>query len=520
MPPGLIALVLLLAAVFLIAHAHYAGLPAAGSETGGWRTWADQSRYIEAARAWARWNLSPARHWYPPGYALLGAPFLPLTPNDRFLLPNLACLIASQFACAALARRLFPENRFASLLGAGAFLIASIGTMPGLKSWLIPWSTTPSATLTFAAFVAVLRLAERPGIGRALLAGSAIGGITLFRPGDAAPVALAAALALAPDLLALPIRRAIAIAAAAVLATGAWTAVTAGIIAATSGFGPGTYYALSARFGFEFRLLPLRWVTFMIDARPIFDGVGTQRIEPGLHRGMCEVFPWIIPGVGGIAACWFGRGGKRVHVLLITWLALYLALALSYRDLHILGFWLYGNYHYFKATQPIFLLYALLLATRLADRALRWRTALAAVAAIALAFGWRASLVPLPATLPPATGHSVPMPPMDQLDDAAIVRGTGTWVAFYYGNQVLTIGGKRFRDPYDFRLYPRRTDFLLVPLRPLPRNSGVLTIAQGVQIEPGALARAARQTISFGVPCAFGLAGSTVCGKLGAPLIP
>lgn len=182
---------------------------------------------------------------------------------------------------------------------------------------------------------AALRTSRRhPG----LLAGSAIGGITLFRPGDAVPVAVAAGIMLAPVLLALPIRRAIGIAAAAVLATGAWTAITAGLILATSGFEPGTYYALSARYGFEFRSLPLRWVTLMIDARPIFDGVGTQSTEPGLHRGMCEVFPWIIPGIGGLAACWFRRGGKRVHVLLVVWLALYLALMLSYRDLNILEF--------------------------------------------------------------------------------------------------------------------------------------------------------------------------------------
>ena len=518
--PGLIGLALLLAAVFLIAHAYYPGLPAAGTEIGGWRTWADQSRYIEAARAWARWDLSPSSHWYPPGYALLGSLLLPLTPHDRFLLPNLACLVASQFACTALARRLFPENWFASLLGAGAFLIASIGTMPGLKSWLIPWSTTPSATLTFAALVAILRLSERPSISSALLAGSAIGGITLFRPGDAAPVALAAVVALTPILLALPTRRAIGIAAAAVLTTVVWIAVTVGIIDATSGLGLGTYSALSARLGFEFRLLPLRWVTFMIDARPIFDGVGTQRIEAGLHRGMCEVFPWIIPGIGGVAACWFGCGSRRVHVLLVTWLALHLALMLSYRDLHTLGFWLFGNYHYFKVTQPIFLLYALVLVSRLADRAIRWRSAFAAFAAVVLAFGWRASLVPLPVELPPAAAHSVAVAPLSRLDDAAIVPGTGTWNAFYVDDQVLTIGGERFYSLYDFRLYPRFGDFLLVPLRPLPPGSGVLTVARGVHIEPDARARAARQTITFGLPCAFGLAGYAVCGNLGAPLIP
>jgi hypothetical protein len=339
---GHAALTLLLVAIFLIAHAHYLGVPAAYTEAGGWSTWADQSKYLEAARAWAAWDLTPARHWYPPGYPLLGALLLPITPSDRFLLPDLACLIASQFACAALARRMFPQGRFAGLVGSAAFLVASVGTLAGLKSWLIPWTTTPAAALTFTALVAVLRLAEHPGIGRALLAGSAIGGIVFFRPADAGPVALAAAVALAPRLCAMPMRRAAGIAAASVFATMAMAAADAGIIAATSGFGPDTYYALSAHFGFELRLLPLRWVSLVVDGRPIFDGVGTERIEPGLHRGLAEGFPWFIAGAGGIAACWFHRD-KRIHILLTTWLVLHLALVLCYRDLHIEGLWLYGN---------------------------------------------------------------------------------------------------------------------------------------------------------------------------------
>ena len=519
-PLGLAGLTLALTAVFLVAHWHYPGLPAAVTETGGWRLWADQSKYLEAARAWYEWDLSAARHWYPPGYPLLGAPFLRITPYDRFLLPDLGCLIASLLLCAALARRLFPEGRFASLWGAAAFLVASVGTMPGLKSWLPPWTTTPAAALTFAAFVAVLRLAEHPGIRRALLAGCAIGGITLFRPGDAVPVALAAAVALAPRLLAMPIRASAGVAAASVLAAAAMAALTVGLIAATSGFGPGTYYAESARFGFEFRLLPLHWVSLVISGQPIFDGVGTDRILPGLHHGLAEAFPWMIPGVGGVAACWLSRGDKRVYVLLATWLAAHLALFLSYRDLHIIGFWLFGNYHYFKVTQPVLLLFALVLAVRLTDRATRWRAALSSAAAIMLMFSWRASLVPVPTQVEATTSGGIAIPGLGSADDAAIVRGIGTWNKLLYGKHVLTIDNAQFRNLYDFRLYPRSTDFLLIPVRPLPPHSGVLTVADGLRIEPDVAAVKVHQTIEFGVPCMFDLAGSAVCGAMGTPLIP
>ena len=519
-PIGLAALALTLIAVFLFVHSRYLGLPSYGTETGGWRDYADQSKYIEAARAWSEWDLTPTRHWYPPGYSLLAAPLLRLTPHDRFLLPNLACMLACQFACAALARRMFPQHRFAPLWGAGAFLVASVSSIPALRTWIVPWTTTPAAALTLMALVAVLRLAEHPGIGRALLAGGAIGGIALFRPSDAVPVAFAATLALTPCLLALPIRRAAGVAAVAVLAAVAMSGTAVAIIAATSGFGPDTYYDRSGRIGFEFRLLPLRWVSLVINGHPLFDGVGTDRLRPGLHRGLCEGFPWIIPGVGGAAACWFGSETRRIHILLVSWLAAHMALMLSYRDLHIVALWLLDSDHYFKVTLPIFLLYALLLAVRLADRTTRSRAAVVAGLAIVLAFGWRASLVPVQAEVAPPSAGGVVIPSLERVDEAAIVRGTGTWSALFLDKHILTIDGTRFRSRYDFEIYPRSKDFLLVPLRPLPPDPGLLTVAAGVHIEADAPVLKARQTIVFGLPCAFGIAGSAVCGNLGVPLIP
>jgi hypothetical protein len=292
------------------------------------------------------------------------------------------------------------------------------------------------------------------------------------------------------------------------------------IIAATSGFGPDTYYDRSGRIGFEFRLLPLRWVTLVINGHPLFDGVGTDRLRPGLHRGLCEGFPWIIPGVGGVAACWFGTGARRIHILLVSWLAAHMALMLSYRDLHIVALWLLDSDHYFKVTLPIFLLYALVLAVRLADRTTRWRAAVAAGLAIVLAFGWRASLLPMQAEAAPPSADGITIPGLERVDEAAIVRGTGPWNEFYRMRNSLTIDGSRFRSPQDFKIYARSSDFLVLPLRPLPPGPGLLTVAEGIHVEPGAPVLKARQTIVFGLPCAFGLAGSAVCGNLGVPLIP
>jgi hypothetical protein len=56
----------------------------------------------------------------------LAAPIQRLTSYDRFLLSNLACLVASLFACVTFARRMFPHHRFANLYGAAAFVVASV----------------------------------------------------------------------------------------------------------------------------------------------------------------------------------------------------------------------------------------------------------------------------------------------------------------------------------------------------------------------------------------------------------
>jgi hypothetical protein len=515
----LVSLSVLLCAVFLYAHSRYPGVPSANGETGGWNDWNDQSLYIRAAQAWAIGDLSSGQHAYPPGYALLAAWMRPITPGDRFLLPNIACLIVSQWACASLSIRMFPRLRFARAVGAAAFLIASVGTVIALKSWLVPWTSTPAAAMTLLTLVAVLRLSERPSALRAALAGAALGAIVIFRPADSAPVALASSLAMLPTLIALPVRRAVVVATIAILSSSAMLGIAALLTGISSGFGPASYIALSKAVGFEFRLLPMRWVTLVIDARPIWDGVGTERVEPGLHLGLAEVFPWFIPGVAGMAACLVSKDAKRVHVILALWFAAHMALMLCYRDLHILSFWLYGNYHYFKVVQPVLLLFAAALPLGFFDGTLRLREGFAAVATVVLAFGWRAVLVPgLSVPVTATSQNGIVLPSLNHLSSAAIVVGQGSWASIYKGDSVLAIGGEVFHLNQDFKIYPRSKDFLVFPLRKLPRGPAVLHVVDGIDITADIPSQAARQKIVFGLPCAFGLAGATDCGTEGVPL--
>eukprot|EP01035_Chromulina_nebulosa_P034043 gene34043-45631_t len=83
------------AVIYLLAHRLSPLRPLTAEATAGWWSWSDQFRYLRAATAWAGGDLDPAQHWYWPGYPLLAAPFVGLTPAQPFLIPDLLCLLAS-----------------------------------------------------------------------------------------------------------------------------------------------------------------------------------------------------------------------------------------------------------------------------------------------------------------------------------------------------------------------------------------------------------------------------------------
>ncbi|MGI4878116.1 MAG: hypothetical protein ACRYG4_11600, partial [Janthinobacterium lividum] len=252
---------------------------------------------------------------------------------------------------------------------------------------------------------------------------------------------------------------------------------------------------------------------------PVYDGVGTSVTRPGLHRGMIEVFPWIILGIGGIAACLTSGRAKSVHVMLAIWVMLHTCLLLAYRDLHVLGLWLNGNYHYFKVTQPILLLFAVMLVRLASDRSTRSSLVAATVAIIAL-FSWRAVLLPVVTAAATTVSGAILLPAIDRLDAAVILRGRPTWKETYEGSHVVVIGQSWYHDVYDFRIYGRDGDMLLIPLRHLPTGRPLLENAARLGIDLAAPVIAARQTIRFGLPCAFRLAGTAICGSKGAPVLP
>lgn len=112
----------------------------------GWWGWADQSHYLEAANDFLSFHVSADKHIYPPLYPLLGSVFLSNSALHSYALINLIlyCIYVSVFMIV-----------FSQFIGRWLSLIAIvIGTFiyPILTlQWVIPWTSTLSATLAMLA---------------------------------------------------------------------------------------------------------------------------------------------------------------------------------------------------------------------------------------------------------------------------------------------------------------------------------------------------------------------------------
>jgi hypothetical protein len=458
----------------------------------------DQSYYLNAARAWSELDLTPARHHYLPLYPLLGAAFVWLTPAQPFMIPDLLCLLASLLAFVRIGRRLAPGWNDTVLTL--CFLAAVLsGKWMFFWLWVMPWTSTGSAPLQFAALLLALRFGERPAPRRAAVLGLCIGTVAGFRPSDAGILALTcgayAVFALVRDGATRRIWVMTAGAATAGLLAGAlpWMAAHLAIFGVTGG----PYVQKSAAIGFEWRLLPIRWVTLVIDARPLLP----------TGNGMAEVLPWVIPGIAGMLAALMPRAGRPVApaALVASTVTLHAAVYLTYRDLNPDGLWRFVNVHYFKWIFPFLTLWAAQFAAALvAGRAERTRAFAAGALTLSL-FAWRPLLRKPEAVavtyVNGTSGRSLRLAQgFARLDRALFIDLSGTWENIHAGKFVLH-DGQDFHSQYDFKVLPLASGALIFPLRPLPPGPAVLDLPPGIGLRAPDHMRMYAQAIVLGIPC-------------------
>ncbi len=186
----LLLVLMLQTAVYLTYPVSTAVAPAGAD----WIGWWDQGRYHESAWALAAGDLSPERHWYPIGYALLGAPFAGILPRHIFLPANILANLIFAGAFLAYFRPLI--GYWPTVLAfLAALLLPPIIWLPFsvvLPFWLqfvIPWNTIPVAAAYMTILLLMRGIGEHPGVGRDVVLGVSAGLIAVTRPVDLLPLA-------------------------------------------------------------------------------------------------------------------------------------------------------------------------------------------------------------------------------------------------------------------------------------------------------------------------------------------
>jgi len=480
-------------ALFLWAYIRQLGRPSSVDPTSGWWAWWDQGHYLRSALAWARGDLDPESHWYPVGYPLLGALSLRLFGFDPFFLTNLFSLVASLYLSVAIGVRL----GIGPVWSAAAFLGGTLVLPLTATSWVVPWTSTPAAPLALGCILAAIAFAERPSAGNAFLCALCGGLLLAFRPGDALTVLLPELPLMAYALRNTGVewRRAFVRAlCGGLMGFGFVSSAVAALHIAIFGLAASPYMELQAAFGFEPRLLFLRWVTMVVDPRPfILDG-----------QGIATATPWVIPGLAGMVLAILSQRGRRLqHLMVIAPTFLSLAAYLTYRDINPQSLWMFGLNHYFKFILIVLALYAALFVRALLSIKNIRPVAVAAVVT-ALAFCWRVELLPAAEGEPVLqTGRqfgTMLQPGFGDISDGYLVPADNMGLNDFHLRDHMWVAEHLLQNRFDFSVFPRGRGMLIVPLRLLPPGEAEILFA-GRVTPLGLPPRHLRQRIVFGVPC-------------------
>lgn len=503
---GLLLLCFLVSAVYVQAYRLHPAHPHIGGD-GGWWNWFDQGWYLKSAKGWAFGDLDPSQHFYLPGYALLGAPFVPLLSVHAFGAVDLSCLLVSLLLFSRIATRLLPSSvPHAALVGASVYAVTTLGSPTLRDVWVAPWSSSGATPFIYAALLAALWSMEAPDRpGRVFLVGLAGGAIAAFRPSDAMPVWLACALWLGVVLLRQPRRypqswlRIAASIGAGLLGLAISLGLLSAAYLAIYGLHESDYVQLAGAIGFEWRSLAVRWVTLGLDPRPLYEG-----------RGLVAAFPWLPLSLAIFPAylLLFVRSPRWLaHGLIITASSLHMVIYLTFRDLYPEGLYRHGNYHYYKWVLPVCSLYCVIMCCDLVLMSARERVRAALIVTIGLCLllPWRVRFTDLRPIQREATAdpsHTLAFESgLTSLNDAVLGTADASWEALYTGRSTLTIAGNIYTERLDYKIHPATGGFFVTPLRRLPAGHATLTLDPGVTLDPTAPLLHAKVALAFGRPC-------------------
>ena len=463
--------VLLFAALAYIAV--YFAIPATpgnspGAHPLGWWGWFDQGKYLLSANAFAQFDFSPDKHFYPPLYPAIGAIFLKWSSGHLFFAPNLAALIWFAYVFIRFADLYIPRWGSIALLFATTIFNHTL-----FENYVIPWTSTLCVALLASGILGLVWLAEvRDGVRdrvsglQVFFVATCLGLLVPTRPADAV---VGCVIGLG-------------------LLIGYWrtrresiecvprTSHFLVLVMAGSIIGPllflgfnmfvfgsplGGYIQVTGSNGFFPADLAEKFVSIWLDGFTLYG-------EP--NAGLTERYPWLFVSLAGLI--WVlirGDGALRsVAVAIVLLFVLYL----PYGDLLPNGLWRYLNIHYFKWTFPFLALFAVLL---IKQAWFAWRQCTGRVLPLTLLFGIPILLSSLylavdvtPVLTRSANNRadiSFDLP--DKQVDLVDFRGlSGGFTDVYFGEHRLLLDGRELKRVRDYRLLPMNWGVRLLFIRP------------------------------------------------------
>lgn len=432
----------------------------------GWWGWFDQGKYLESAQAFVHFDFSPAKHFYPPLYSLLGAFFLPWWGNHPFWLIDLVSLLWTSAVFLLVAERYATRSVAVAVLA-----LAMVANRTILGDFVIPWTSTLSCALLSTGIFGIYRSltsagspigtsGASPRLGEVFGISLSIGLMASLRPIDA----LVGGILLVGYLCAvcgstrpapprerwgavIPLLR--------VSLAGALVGPLLFIVFNTLVYGSplGGYAHAALSNGYFIADIPEKFVSLFLNGYTLY-------LEP--NAGLTERFPWMAVSLMGVIYALI-RGDWLLRLISAAIVAQFV-LYLPYGDLLPNGLWRYHNIHYFKWTFPYLMLLAWLLISsplRAIGRRIRGPSVaqLFAVGASLLLLSLTLSTEEVPARsvhLSDVDSHGVVEVKSkggvtDMLDIAGL---TGDFGAVYFGEHRLWADDRELRKVRDFRVLP------------------------------------------------------------------
>jgi hypothetical protein len=341
--------------VFLIYTFRFLSHPALPHDmVSGWWGWWDHRQYIKSAGALSRIDLSPAEHWYFPGYAILGAVFYKSMPLHAFYFVNAICFLVTALCFIRISRHF----GIGAVAASAVFLFSTALNGVVAEQFVIPWSTTPSCAIIYV--ILTLFLNRSTNALKFFLTGLLASAVLIIRPTDVistAPVFLFLAANAAVGLLRRPRERignhpgdpakSVPPVTLACLIAGGLAGLSCVLLVyyAIYGWSVSRYLEISQDIGFIFSALPIKLYVLFIDPAAVY-GQGTA---------ILTAYPWIFLSLIGIVCCLLERSRQSIVAACVLVHILFYA---CYADLLPTNIWRFNLIHYLKWTFPFLGLFA------------------------------------------------------------------------------------------------------------------------------------------------------------------